>query len=96
VDQVAQHDNLLGQQLMGQVQEAVEGGCITIAGQGNAVDLEGFRLTQMEIGDEQNLALGIPNSLCSQQLEGMALPVEGGTWGYTTRGGRHQILPMPR
>ena len=96
MDQVAQHDNLLGQQLMGQVQESVEGGCIAITGQGDAVDLEGFRLTQMEIGDEQNLALGIPHRLGSQQHEGVALPVEGGSWGDTTRGGRHQILPMPR
>ena len=84
MDQVAKNDNLLGQQLMGQVQEAVEGGCITIAGQGNAVDLEGFRLTQMEIGDEQDLALGIPHRLGSQQLEGVVLPVEGGTFGGTT------------
>ena len=86
---------------MGQGQQAIEVREIAIAGQGNAAGLEGFRLAQVHIGQQQQPAARLPQSALRQQLQPQALPadhrrpVSGSGLGFRFAGLTHRC-PITR
>ncbi|MFN9959515.1 MAG: hypothetical protein ACK55I_41020, partial [bacterium] len=66
-----------GLELMHQLQQGVEGGPVTIAGQGHAKALKHFRFPQVQICHQQQPPLRIPNRPLGQELQPMAAPQEG-------------------
>jgi len=68
VDQVAEDHHLPGAPVVGQIQKGIEGAPIAVAGQGDAVGLEGFGLAEMQIGKQQQPLGWIPDGLGAEQF----------------------------
>jgi hypothetical protein len=77
MDQITEHHHLGRPEALGELQQGIEVGGISIAGQGHAMGLEQLGFAEMEIRHQQRALLRIPHSPLSQQIEAVTPPDPG-------------------
>ena len=76
MDQVTEHQHLLGAKARAEREQAIEVSLVAIARKGDALGLKALGFTEVQIGHEQGPPLGIPGGPLGQQLEGARAPAE--------------------